>query len=175
MGAISEDPVTLVPGLSLLLTSLAISKSVTAVATIGILFVALAIVWAAGVAMAPIKSTLLPVKRVAILRRLDWSAWAFWKSNLTFLPSTKPLDARPSTKPLLAASSAWCSTSWTTPMLYVLAAEAWAAGVAVFLSSQPVTVRTAARDAARRQRREIFIFVLLLCKFLWKNDKSYSI
>ena len=31
---------------------------------------------------------------------------------------------------------------------------------------QPVTVRTAAREAARRQRREIFIFVLLLCKFL---------
>ena len=74
IGAMSEEPVTLVPGLSFFLTSLAISKSVTAVATIGVVFVALAIVWAAGVAIAPIKSTLLLVKRCAIFLRLDWSA-----------------------------------------------------------------------------------------------------
>ena len=40
----SEDPVTFVPGLALSLTSFATAKSVTAVATIGIVVVALAAV-----------------------------------------------------------------------------------------------------------------------------------
>ena len=55
MGFMSDEPVTLVPGLLLSFTSLATAKSVTAVATMGVVLVAFATVCAAGVAMAKIR------------------------------------------------------------------------------------------------------------------------
>ena len=53
----SEEPVTLVPGLSLSWTRPEAAKSVMAVPTMGISAVAPAAAWAAGVAMAKIRST----------------------------------------------------------------------------------------------------------------------
>ena len=101
----------------------------------GIVFVALAMVWADGVAMAQIKSTLLFTKRWAIVCRLDWSAWAFCTSYFTFLPSSNPFFFMPSMKPLRESSNAWCSTSCTMPTLYTLAASFF--GASAFLSPPP--------------------------------------
>ena len=103
-----------------------------AVPTMGISFVALATDCAEGVAMAQIRSTLLLTNRLAMFCRLDWSAWAFCRSKVIFFPSVKPFLANPSTKPLLAASSAACSTSCTIPTLNFF--SAFGAG---FLSPPP--------------------------------------
>ena len=78
---------TLPPGCSSDLTSLAATKSVMAVATIGVPLAVVATAWAAGVATAKISLSLLETKRVAMLCRFDWSPWAFWKSILMLTPS----------------------------------------------------------------------------------------
>ena len=103
----SEEPVTFVPGSSFVFTRRATAKSVTAVATIGVLLVALATDCAAGVAIAKMSGYFCVTKRWAMLCRLDWSAWAFCWSNFTSMPRAFIW----STMPRLAASSALCSTS----------------------------------------------------------------
>ena len=67
----SETPVTLPPGFSFEATSLATSKFVTAVATIGIVFVAAASVCAAGVAIAKRIFESFETKRAAMFCRFD--------------------------------------------------------------------------------------------------------
>ena len=77
-GIASDVPVTLADGLLKSSTSLAPIGSVTAENTTGISLVAAAIAWAAGVAMAIIKSAFSPTNLLAIVFKFDWSAWAFW-------------------------------------------------------------------------------------------------
>ena len=72
-----ETPVTFVPGLSLLFTTLAASKLVTAVATIGISRVARAIACVAGVETAKMSFVFSERKREPMFCSVAWSPWAF--------------------------------------------------------------------------------------------------
>ena len=103
----------MVPGLSLSLTRPEAAKSVMAVPTMGISVVAPAAAWAAGVAMAKIRSTPSPTNLEAMVWQADWSFWAFCWS----METERPEALTASTKPSLEASRAACSVSWTTPIL----------------------------------------------------------
>ena len=83
----SEVPVTLPPGASLEATSLASAGAVTAVTRMGMSLVALAMAWAAGVAMARTRSHLSLTNLSAMVWQLACSPWAFWKSILICSPS----------------------------------------------------------------------------------------
>ena len=86
-GVRSEVPVTFVSGFALDFTSFADSGSVTAEISTGISFVRFATAWAAGVAMAKIKSSLSFTSLLAIVTQFPWSPWALCMSMAIFLPS----------------------------------------------------------------------------------------
>ena len=73
---------TFPPGSSSLSTRPLAAKSVMAVPTMGISVVAAAAAWAAGVAMAKIRSTPSPTNLLAMVWQVGWSFWAFCWSAL---------------------------------------------------------------------------------------------
>src|SRR5690349_8178929 len=95
-------------------------------------WVALAAASSAGVESATITSTFASTNFCAIVVRVGMSPWAFWRSNLTPLPSAKPLSASALTTPFAQASRAGWEVSWKIPTDQTLsdaAVEAWPAGL----------------------------------------------
>ena len=79
----------------------------------GMSLVAPATAWAAGVAMTKMRSLPSPTNLEAMVAQALWSFWAFcWSASYL-----RSLSSSAAMKPLLAASSAECSVSWSTPTL----------------------------------------------------------
>lgn len=79
----------------------------------GMSLVAAATAWAAGVAMAKMRSSPSPTSFEAMVAQALWSLLAFCWSMVYLMPEA----SRASTKPSLAASSAACCVSCRTPIL----------------------------------------------------------
>ena len=162
-GGRSEVPETLPPTVPVKsLRPRATPYSVTAVPSTGISVVAAAAACRAGVALARIRSTPLETKVLLMVAQVVVSFCAFWKSNSTF--SSPSCSFRASSKPLVAASRASCSTSWQIPILYLVpAAEAEPASLeaaALEEAEPPQPVRAAAhRLTARIIESAFFMFV----------------
>src|SRR5919201_6929071 len=97
-------------------------------------WVTLAAASSAGVESATIRSTFASTNFCAIVVSVGMSPWAFCRSNLTFLPSAKPLSASALTMPFAQASRAGWEVSWKIPIDQTLsaaaAADCWAGLVA---------------------------------------------
>ena len=103
-------------------SSRATPYSVTAVPRIGISLVPAAAACRDAVAFARIRSTLLDTNPLIIVEQVLESPCAFCSSNFT--PSSPNSSTRASSKPLVAASSASCCTSWQIPILNTLSEAA---------------------------------------------------
>lgn len=113
-GARSDVPEMLPPTVPLKLSMpSATPYSVTAVPRIGMSFVAAAAACRAPVALARIRSTPLDTKPLQMVAQVALSPAAFCSSKVTLsAPSASVMASR---KPLVAASSASCCTSWQMP------------------------------------------------------------
>ena len=112
-GVRSEVPVTFPPGTSLVSTRPDSAGSVTAVISTGVSVTAPAIAWAAGVAMARIRSLPSLANLEATVWHTDWSPEAFCWSRSYWTPASSNAFI----KPWLAASRAGCWVSCKIPIL----------------------------------------------------------
>src|SRR6516162_6945538 len=95
IGGASDTPVTLPPGLSYLLITLALTGSITVANTMGMSLVAATIAWEVGVVIATMTSGTSPTNLRAICCWVGMLPFAVWYSTDKFLPSLKPRSDRP--------------------------------------------------------------------------------